>query len=122
MFQKASAGFYLGHNTAGEASVKESIGEFLDVCCGIILCSISSNTCFPFSVVIDGTGKESIKDVDGGVDGKGSDDGSGVQSSGHESTGSANGHASYADDAGQTTSKKGSDDDGHVVGRGSDGE
>ena len=51
MFQKASAGFYLGDNTAGEASVKkESIGEFLDVCCGIILCSISSNTYFPFSV------------------------------------------------------------------------
>jgi hypothetical protein len=67
-------------------------------------------------------GKESINDVDGGVDGKGSDDGSGVESSGHESTGGADGHASDADDAGETTSKKGSDDDGLVVGRGSDGE
>jgi hypothetical protein len=60
------------------------------VCCGIILCSIFSNTFFLFSVVINHTGKESTDDVDVGVDEKGLYDGSGVESSGHESPDSAN--------------------------------
>jgi hypothetical protein len=89
--------------------------EFLDMCCGVILSSVSSNTYFAFSLVIDGTGEGSTDDVDGGVDGKGIDDGGDVRSLGHGSTGGAN----NADDAEETTTKKGSDNDGR--GRGSGG-
>jgi hypothetical protein len=112
-----------GHESPDSANdpVKQSIGEFLDVCCGIILYSISSNTFFLFSIVINHTGKKSTDDVDSGVDEKGLYSGSGVESLGHESTDGANDDARNADDAGKSTSKKGSDDDGCVVCRGSDG-